>query len=346
MISLCMIVKNEETKLSSCLESAAPFVSEIIVVDTGSIDNTKEIARKYTDKIYDFKWCDDFSEARNFSIKMASNDWVLILDADEIIKEFDSKNIFEFINNDKNFNIVGRIEITNLLENNKNITERVSRLFNKNYFCYEGIIHEQVTALNGEFHCSVPVNISVWHLGYGEEVVKKTNKIGRNIKLLKKVLDNSPEDPYYNYQLGKTYYLDKQYLKALYSFQRAIKYMEHMNYYYSEDLIESYGYSLINTEKFNKALQLEQYNIDYETSADFNFLMGLIYMNNGKFENSIEAFLKCTSIKESKSEGVNSYLAYYNIGIIYECLGLKDKSIEYYKMCRNYEPALKRLESI
>lgn len=344
MISLCMIVKNEAENLSSCLSSAATFVNEIVIVDTGSIDNTKEIAKKFTDKIYDFKWCDDFSKARNFSIENASNDWILILDADEVIKKFDGKRIFEFINDHKNFNTVGRIEIMNFLENDKKVTERVSRLFNKNYFYYEGIIHEQIIALNGATHNSIPVNIKVDHLGYTKELVEKRDKTNRNIKLLKKAIENSSEDSYYHYQIGKTYYLGKQYVKARYSFQRAIKYMDGTNYYYSEDLIESYGYSLINTENFSKALELEEYDTSYGYSADFKFLMGLIYMNNGKFENSIEAFFKCTNMKESKGEGVNSYLAYYNIGVIYECLGLNDKAEKYYKMCKEYKPALERLK--
>lgn len=66
-ISLCMIVKNEEKVLARCLDSIADLMDEIIIVDTGSSDNTKEIAKKYTDKIYDFAWIDDFSAARNYS---------------------------------------------------------------------------------------------------------------------------------------------------------------------------------------------------------------------------------------------------------------------------------------
>ena len=78
-----MIVKNEEKFLQRCLDSVD--VDEIIVVDTGSTDKTKEIARNYTGKVYDFKWVDDFSKARNFSISKATKEWILVLDADEVI---------------------------------------------------------------------------------------------------------------------------------------------------------------------------------------------------------------------------------------------------------------------
>jgi glycosyltransferase involved in cell wall biosynthesis len=85
-LSLCMIVKNESYFLPKCLEQSAEYVDEIIIVDTGSNDDTKSIAALYTDKIYDFEWQDDFSAARNLSIDKATGDWIIVLDADEVIE--------------------------------------------------------------------------------------------------------------------------------------------------------------------------------------------------------------------------------------------------------------------
>ena len=82
-ISLCMITKNEEQFLEQCLNSVQELVDEMIIVDTGSTDKTKAIAARFTDKIFDFKWGDDFSKARNESLKQATKDWILVLDADE-----------------------------------------------------------------------------------------------------------------------------------------------------------------------------------------------------------------------------------------------------------------------
>lgn len=84
-ISLCMIVRNEEDVLGRCLESVADLVDEIIIVDTGSTDRTREIAAAYTESIYDFPWIDDFSAARNFSFSRATCDYCLWLDADDIL---------------------------------------------------------------------------------------------------------------------------------------------------------------------------------------------------------------------------------------------------------------------
>lgn len=86
-ISLCMIVKNEEKVLARCLDSVADLVDEIIIVDTGSTDATKEIASRYTDQVYDFAWQDDFAAARNFSFSKATKDYIYVPDADEVLDE-------------------------------------------------------------------------------------------------------------------------------------------------------------------------------------------------------------------------------------------------------------------
>lgn len=93
-ISACLIVKNEEQVLERCLRCLQPIVDEIIIVDTGSSDATKEIASKYTDKIYDFEWVNDFALARNYSFSKASMDYIYVADADEVI---DEENIKRFL---------------------------------------------------------------------------------------------------------------------------------------------------------------------------------------------------------------------------------------------------------
>ncbi len=88
-VSLCMIVKNEEEHLARCLHSAKPIVAEIIVVDTGSTDRTKEIAKAFGARVFEVAWVNDFSIARNSSLSKASGDWIFVLDADEIVSSKD-----------------------------------------------------------------------------------------------------------------------------------------------------------------------------------------------------------------------------------------------------------------
>ena len=96
-LSLCMIVKNEEKYLSRCLESLKPMVDEMIIVDTGSTDATRDIAEVFGAKVFDFEWNDDFAAARNYSLNKASGDWILIMDADEVIAAEDQKHMRNLI---------------------------------------------------------------------------------------------------------------------------------------------------------------------------------------------------------------------------------------------------------
>lgn len=94
-ISLCMIVKNEEDTLERCLKSVQNIADEIVIVDTGSTDKTKEIAARFTDKIVDFEWIDDFGAARNYSFSQAEKEYVLWLDADDVFEEKDRVKLIE-----------------------------------------------------------------------------------------------------------------------------------------------------------------------------------------------------------------------------------------------------------
>lgn len=348
MLSLCMIVKNEEKNIKSCLSKAAPFVDKIIIVDTGSTDNTKVIVAEFTDKIYDFKWCNDFSKARNYSISKATNDWVLVLDADEVVTDFFKYSVDIFINNPLNENRVGRIKRINIMEDafeTKKYTEWVNRLFNRKHFNYEGIIHEQVTSKDGQSYETERLDITAEHIGYTKEVLNRTSKVRRNIDMLKSAISLNSNDPYLYYQMGKSYYLLKDYKSAASYFEKALEF--DLDYFleYVSDLVETYGYSLINSGRYSDALILENISEIYKNNPDFLFAMGLIYMNNAMFEKAIKSFLSCTKFPYGKVEGVTSFSAYYNAGVIYDVLGFKDKAAQCYRMCGDYEPAIKRLKS-
>ena len=348
-ISLCMIIKNEEQYLGQCLDKIKDYVSEIVIVDTGSTDKSKEIAKRYTDKIYDFAWCNEFAKARNFSISKATHEWILILDADEIILEFNKRKVTNFINLHNEQKVVGRVKIINLFEEmneTKKSMTYISRLFNKRFFHYEGSIHEQVVSKDNSKYKVKPVEMTIEHLGYLDEIMNKKNKYERNISLLKSAIQDNVDDPYYHYQLGKSYYKAQQYKRALGSFKRAISLCNNFEYEYAQDLVESYGYALLKCEKYVEAIELKSYQKYYDQSPDYNFIMGLIYMNNGKFEDAIDAFKKCIGGYEGKVEGISSYQPNYNIGVIYQALGDTEEAIRFYKECGEYLPAQKQVKEL
>lgn len=345
MISVCMIVKNEEDNLKKCLDAISKYEFEIVIVDTGSTDNTVEIARSYTDKVYYYKWCNDFSSARNYSIEQATNDYVLVLDADEIVQDINMKELLKNLDGNK----VGRIERHNIYTRNgekNNYRERVNRLFDKRYYHYEGRIHEQIVAYNKCNYDTYNIQVLVNHIGYEEGEIARKDKITRNIDLLLEELNVNGDDPYILFQLGKSFYMKEDYEETIRYFEKAMDYDLDPRLEYVIDMVETYGYALINSGQYDKALNLLGIYDEFSGSADFVFLMGLIYMNNARFEEAVREFRKATTFKYSSMEGVNDYLAYYNIGVIYECLGNKNKALEYYRKSNKYDKSRRRIEEI
>ncbi|MBD8925168.1 MAG: glycosyltransferase [[Eubacterium] rectale] len=381
-LSICIITKNEQENIERCLKSLMPYEMEIIVADTGSIDNTKDIVQRYTDKVFDFEWCDDFAAAKNFAISKTSNDYIIMLDSDEYIDKFEESELIRTIGN--NSDKVGRIQIKNVFKKTdpcKESREWVSRIFNKKSYHYEGRIHEQIVRYDGKEYDTFQAPVTIIHTGYDLTEKEKSAKAKRNISLLEKELDRLiklfcknnglniceidgielvnhifendsalslilQKDeylPYILYQLGKGYYMAMDYPKACDCFSCALSFDLNPKLEYVTDAVETYGYALVNADRADEALMFENIYNEFGNTADFQFLMGIIYMNNERFDDAVSEFLKATKHKECRNVGSNSYLAYYNIGVIYECLGDVDKAISYYRRCGNYKQAKDRL---
>ena len=381
-LSICIITKNEQENIERCLKSLMPYEMEIIVVDTGSTDNTKDIVQRYTDKVFDFKWCDDFAAAKNFAISKTSNDYIIMLDSDEYIDKLEESELIRTIGN--NSDKAGRIQIKNVFKKTdpcKESREWVSRIFNKKSYHYEGRIHEQIVRYDGKQYDTFKAPVTIIHTGYDLTEKEKSAKAKRNISLLEKELDRLiklfcknnglniceidgielvnhifendsalslilQKDeylPYILYQLGKGYYMAMDYPKACDCFSCALSFDLNPKLEYVTDAVETYGYALVNADRADEALMFENIYNEFGNTADFQFLMGIIYMNNERFDDAVSEFLKATKHKECRNVGSNSYLAYYNIGVIYECLGDADKAISYYRRCGNYKQAKDRL---
>lgn len=354
-LSVCMIVRDQEEKIRKCLECLKKYHFELIVVDTGSVDSSRDIACRYTDHVYDFVWCDDFSAAKNFAISKASNEYVMVVDSDEYLESIDLNEVYRIIENCPN--MVGRIQMKSTFsdKNRKGEnTEWLSRIFSRKLFHYEGRIHEQVTPLEGNSYEMYQLPVVFLHDGYDLTEEKKKEKAQRNIRLLQIELEHlekaetkgneAGEIAYILFQLGKGYYMLGDYRQACEYFSRGLSYELNPKQQYVVDMVETYGYALINSGQAESALLFENIYEYFADSADFLFLMGLIYMNNGYFERAIEEFQKATTYKVCRCKGVNSYLANYNIGVIYECLGYKELAQKSYEKCGEYEPAKNRLK--
>ena len=212
LISLCMIVKNEEKMLPGCLESVCDIVDEIIIVDTGSTDKTVEIAEKFGAKIYHFKWQDDFALARNESLKYATSQWILYLDADERLTEDSRKQIRTLLKSasDTTGGYFCKIEsehykLDGSTEKHIGGYPRLFRNFVYPNIKFIGKVHEQISpsiiALNKNILMS---DITIEHLGYNLSSEEMHQKVKRNYKILLDHIQEEPTNGYAWFQLGQT----------------------------------------------------------------------------------------------------------------------------------------------
>lgn len=347
-ISLVMIVKNEEQNLANCLNSVKYIVDEIIIVDTGSTDSTKEIALSFGANVFDFKWSNNFAAARNFGLKKSTGDWNLILDADESICDGSKEDILNFIKS--NPNCIGKIKMKHAYYEDNVLSysqEELPRLAQKGVL-YHGKIHEQLDIK----YPRKSVNIQVYHTGY-----LNTDKSDRNLNLILKELKNNPNDNYLLFQAARTYFVAKEYKKADFYFKKCYSSINN-NMGYKKSLVVSYLYNLSNLPGIENGLKIIEKQINnFQNDADFHFACGVYYLNlvlfnTNKYMNYIdkieESYLKCLEIGENSNNsviGVGSFKALYNLGTLYEVFNLKDKAIKYYNLSAEYdfEPAKERL---
>lgn len=349
-ISVCIITKNEEKYIETCLQHLKKYNWEIIVTDTGSTDRTVEICKKYTDNVFHFDWINDFSAARNFSVSKATNDWILSVDSDEYLtNEQSHKDLLALLTPCfSNPQSAGMVDILNPQNRDGNLTtsmEPVARFFHKRYYSYIGKVHEQPMPIGNIKPNYLQAPFCLYHEGYANaETLHK--KAMRNIELLEKELEVNPSDPYLFFQLGQSYFVMSDYENAYFVFQKGLELDVDPNLQYVRTMVTSYGHSMLNLKKYEEALSFESIYDAFANYADFVFLMGLIYMNNALFDEAIIQFMKSTETKLYTVEGVNSYLAYYNIGVIYECAGMPEEAKKYYRLCKKYKPALDGLKRL
>ncbi|MBD3276574.1 MAG: glycosyltransferase [Candidatus Marinimicrobia bacterium] len=193
-ISACLMVKNEEEMLPGCLDSIKEFVDEIIIVDTGSEDNTVQIADSYGAKIYHHPWEHDFSKHRNQSISYANGDWFLMIDADERLQTLNSsadeiKRKLAKLDTDVHAVLITMRDYRR--DGELKLSWKVSKLFRNGVDVkYEGIVHNQ-PVIKGKM---VDSDIVINHYGYDLSQERMDKKFERSNSLLQKRIEKNPDD--------------------------------------------------------------------------------------------------------------------------------------------------------
>jgi tetratricopeptide (TPR) repeat protein len=230
-LSLCMIVKDEEEMLPRCLAAAAPAVDEIVVVDTGSSDRTIEIAREFGAKVIEREWTGSFADARNVSFDAASGDWLMFLDADEVLVAEDVERLRALRGKTwREAFYLTEISWTGELGDGTAATHTALRVFRaRPEYRFSGTLHEQI-ADTLPLHLPERVeatDIRVEHFGYLGAVRDAKEKSRRNIELLLAQRDAGTSDPFLHYNLGSEYGAVGDAPAALAEFERAWELIEH-----------------------------------------------------------------------------------------------------------------------
>ena len=331
-LSVCIIGKNEENNIEKCLAPLVPYGFEIIYVDTGSTDRTKELAAKYTDHIYDFEWIGDFSAARNFSLQKASHNYVLVLDCDEFLTEIDLDGIEQAVNAHPNG--VGLLLRINYCDSNRKKTsspDRVERLFHKRRYHYCFTIHEQVADINN--------------------MDEKRLKAERNNELLFKEIEKHPDNPYFYFQIGQSYNLISDYENSYIYYKKAFELPLDPKELWVQVMAVAFINAMTHTGRSEEALEIfEPIAHLFADTADFHCSMGNIYLNQKPPQplKAMMEYVKASQSPNHREEGSNTYIPYYNMGLVNEMLGNAEAAISFHQKSAAYDYplAIERLAAL
>ena len=336
-ISVCIIAKNEEKYIETCLQALKPFDVEIVVVDTGSTDKTKEIAAKYTDSLYDFEWIGDFSAARNYAAKMAKHDYIFALDCDEFIEKFSISDICKILKKEPNASLA--ISINNVVGSGNSISKFFSeadRIYDRRFVHFVNRIHEQLATKDSNSKVLRKViDTSVLHMGYYLTPEEKLKKNERNIEHLLKQIEEMPDDCYSYFQLGQSYAEIKENEKAYEARKKALSLKPPVSFEFMDQLLVGYAKSALDMGKYEDALSVLDYYDDMKNVADYMFYLGQAYYANGRLEEALKTFELATKCKIVHAQGTNSFFPYNAMALLYEKLGENEKAVMYSQMAQD-----------
>ncbi|SNS49095.1 Glycosyl transferase family 2 [Anaerovirgula multivorans] len=360
-LSIVMMVKNESKYLEKCLKSLDPIreaiSSELIIVDTGSQDNTMEIAKRYTKKVYFHLWKDNFAEMRNITIGYAKGEWLFVIDGDEIVE--DAKDIIQFFkhNFDKRYN-TALVSIKNFTSDKReyNTVVHVCRLFKNKKFLYTGSIHEQPIIRHPIYF----LDVILLHFGYistDKELMKR--KFVRNIALLEKELEREPDNSYTWFQLSQSYGMYNKHKESLEAALKAYEIAKEKKYNMNERM---YIYIQIAhcyyvAKKYKKLEEICQEAIVISNkNLDLYWFLAYAQQNLTKIDDAIKNYEKYLEIRKDFNKYKDPTSIVFTLdsheGVYYELsklLTAKEnykQAIEYGKMIQSNHVLKLALESI
>ncbi|WP_143314746.1 glycosyltransferase [Clostridium sp. HBUAS56017] len=336
-LSIAMIVKNEEKNLSKTLDALKALDGkidyEIVIVDTGSEDSTIDIASKYTERVYEHPWSGNFAEMRNISLKYCEGEWILVLDADEVL-ETPEELISFFMDGRSEFFNSATVNIKNIISvKDKNyVMGSLFRLFkNISSFKFNGRIHEQpiLTEPLGN------TKISFLHNGYSRadyELVRYKNE--RNKKLLLEDLSKAKGNDkiYVLFQLAQTYAMANDDANTMSSIREAYRMTTQrrdgkINLY----VLHFYAKELFTKQIYGKAIKIAEEAIQNKTTnLDFYYILALSYSNLKNYDKAQIYFDRYFEIREKRKDGIIEDITMIESAFDRKDEVLKERTICYY----------------
>lgn len=344
-LSVCMIVKDEEKTLARCLYSVKDIADEIIIVDTGSKDKTVAIAQDFGAKVFDFKWSDNFAEARNFSLDKATGDWILVIDADEVLTKGVGDRLKTVLSQGKYkaLRILQRTYSNSPINPNwrpaGHKTEAmgfkgfgdvpITRIFvNHPEVRFIGEVHEDVDpSLKKLNFPTINTDIVFHHYEYekGDDFVEKKQLHYLNLCLEKE--KQQPDNAKNLNDIGIIYRNYKQDMKkAEQYFKKAIKADSDFKKSYN-NLAEIY----INQNELEKAAKILEKAVKQGESAQTYSNLGMVYGKLEEYDKALEAYKKTLTLDPSRSN------ALVNLGVIYLKKGDEENAIRAFKHALNMD---------
>lgn len=343
-----MIARDEAGSIERSLAGVRGLAEEIVVVDTGSGDETREKAAALGARVFARPWRDDFAEARNAALSHATGRWVLTLDADEVIDPRSAAGLRNRLARTAEPRFT--VEVVSLMgDGGQSQRTAITRLFLREGHRYQGRVHEQLLYEGRPAPPGPPSGLRLLHYGYLEERMRARDKFRRNLHLLMKEWEERP-DPYIAHQIAATHDAAGDPRTALAWFERA----RDLRGGYDARLLKDMVHCLKNLGRTEAALRLAQEGIRrYPDYTDLHFLIGTLSLELGRIPETEAAFLACLERGEAPpryqtTEGVGSYLAHFNLGVLYEVSGDHGRAAAHYRAAARagYRPAEARLRAL
>lgn len=338
-LSLCMIVKNEQDTLDTCLSSVKEAVDEIIIVDTGSTDTTKNIAYRYTDKVYDFAWEDDFAAARNFAFSKASSDYIIWLDADDYISPENLEKLLNLKNkvlNGKIKQIAANYDVAFDENGNPALTYKRERIFlRKANMQWIGAVHEVIPLLADAYYS----DFTVIH-----KKVHPTPK-GRNLAIYEKLIRSGAKlDARQQFYYARELYYNAEYEKAAEKFNKFLLnpdgWLENK---ISACLDLSRCYAKLNDKETAISSLLKSFEYD-SPRAEHCCELGNLFLEKNKLDQAIFWYITAMrSIKDTSNGGFVSpecygYIPCIQLCVCYDRKGNHISAYRYNEAAAKYKP--------